>query len=123
MRPRTVAYCHCTDCRRWTGGPVGAFAAFAKEDVELSPTQPDGFTAVPGVIRWSCKSCGSPLAAQFDYLPGQTYVPLGVLDNAHEFSPEIHCHADNALEWLHITDELPRAAASGREILNASNDD
>ena len=32
--PQMVAYCHCQDCRRATGAPVAAFAAFEVEDLE-----------------------------------------------------------------------------------------
>jgi hypothetical protein len=70
-----------------------------------------------------CPKCGSPLAASYDYLPGQTYVPIGVLDQADQFAPEQHSHADSALPWLHITDDLPRFSASGRGRLNAATSD
>ena len=55
--------------------------------------------------------------ATYDYLPDQTYVPLGVLDQADTLAPQLHCHADSALPWLHIDDDLPRSAASGRDTL------
>ncbi|MBT0955888.1 GFA family protein [Alphaproteobacteria bacterium KMM 3653] len=117
QRPRTVVYCHCADCRRWTGAPVGAFAAFGPGDVTLTPP-PAPLTAVKGVDRWSCPTCGSPLAAQFDYLPDQTYVPVGILDQAESLAPELHCHADSRLPWLTLTDGLHQAPASARSTLN-----
>ena len=57
--------------------------------------------------------------ATFDYLPEQVYVPLGVLDQADQLAPEVHCHADKTLPWLHIEDETDRIAGSGRASLNA----
>ncbi|MEL7347769.1 MAG: GFA family protein [Pseudomonadota bacterium] len=117
--PLTVAYCHCTDCRRWTGAPVAAFAAFDASAVQILP-DPGPVTVVPGVDRWFCRICGSPLAARFDYLPGQIYVPLGILDQAAEIEPQMHAHADAQLPWLHLADGLPREAASARGALNAS---
>jgi hypothetical protein len=116
--PRTVAYCHCADCRRWTGGAVGTFAAF--DDSALEGELGPGFSCHPGVERWNCRACGSPLAARFDYLPGQVYVPLGILDQAAGLAPQIHCHAESRLPWLHIQDGLERAAGSGRDALNKS---
>ncbi len=117
-QPQTVAHCHCTDCRRWTGGPVAAFAAFDR--AALTATPPLGMPAVHtvGVERWNCRACGSPLAAQFDYLPDQVYVPLGVIDQIDAMAPELHCHADAAPVWLHITDDLPRQTGSARATLN-----
>ncbi len=65
-----------------------------------------------GVRRVFCPDCGSPLAAWFDYLPGQVYLPLGILDQAAELPPEIHSHSDAQLPWLKIEDGLERAANS-----------
>ena len=111
--PEVVAYCHCEDCRRWTGAPAPAFAAFAK--VTLSPA--GKCFERGGVQRWTCPDCGSPMAAQFDYLPGQTYVPLGVLEGAGGLRPALHCHADKALTWAIHEDGLPRVDGSAREVL------
>lgn len=74
-------------------------------------------SASQGVERWFCKQCGSPLAAYFAYLPDQIYIPLGVLDYADRFAPQVHCHADAALLWLHIADDLTRVTGSAREVL------
>jgi hypothetical protein len=115
----TASYCHCTDCRRWTGAPVAAFAAVAAETLVL-PGNAALFDSGSGVQRWTCPACGSPLACAFDYLPGQVYLPLGVLDQADALPPRLHSHADAALPWLHISDDLPRAHASARASLNAS---
>ncbi|MEX0348736.1 MAG: GFA family protein [Paracoccaceae bacterium] len=116
--PLTVAYCHCADCRRWTGAPVGAFVAFDQNDLVTEPVLDSGVSHNPGVRRWNCDRCGSPLAATFDYLPGQVYVPIGLLDQADDMPPRLHCHADKGLRWLHISDGLERATGSGRDVLN-----
>ena len=116
--PQTVAYCHCSDCRRWTGGPVAAFAAFDRSALSAAPTLPAPTVHNSGVERWNCPACGSPLAAQFDYLPTQVYVPLGVIDQIDALAPQIHCHADRAPHWLHLADDLPREAGSARATLN-----
>lgn len=120
--PLTVAYCHCGDCRRWTGGPVGAFAAFRENDLMATPDQGAGVSHTPGVSRWNCADCGSPLMARFDYLPGQVYVPLGVLDQAEDLPPQLHCHTGSCYSWLRIEDGLDRAERSGRDQLNEVRD-
>lgn len=117
--PLTVAYCHCADCRRWTGAPVGAFAAFNRADLTTEPALGAGTSHHPAVRRWNCDHCGSPLAATFDYLPGQIYVPIGLLDQADALPPKIHCHADKGMPWLHIADDIERATGSGRDALNS----
>lgn len=70
--------------------------------------------------RWTCATCGSPLAARFDYLPGQIYVPIGILDQAAELAPQLHCHAAQTLPWLCLNDDLPRSAGSARAVLTAN---
>ena len=116
--PQVVTYCHCTDCRRLTGAPVAAFAAFPAGSVTVAP-DPGTVSARAGVVRRFCRACGSPLTAEFDYLPGQVYVPLGVLDDAAALPPALHAHAGARLPWLTIADELPRADASARAGLGA----
>lgn len=117
--PVTVAYCHCSDCRRWTGAPVATFAALPLQSLTLSP-DPGSRSAVQGVERWNCPDCGSPLAARFSYLPDQIYVPIGIIDQAGDLPPALHCHADNRLPWLHLADDLPQHGASGRAALLSS---
>lgn len=117
--PLSVAYCHCSDCRRWTGAPVAAFAALPADALVIDP-DPGPLSAVPGVERWVCPMCGSPLAARFDYLPGHVYVPLGVLDQAADLPPKVHAHAGDRLPWLHIADDLPRPSGSARDMLGSA---
>ena len=95
---------------------MAAFAAFARDDVAAQ--LPTAFRGAPGVERWTCPTCHAPLAAAFDYLPDQVYVPVGIIDRAEEMVPQMHSHAGSALPWLHIADDLPRATASGRGTLN-----
>lgn len=121
--PLTAAYCHCRDCRRWTGAPVGAFAAFLPAALSADPPLGAGISLAPGVRRWNCPTCGSPLAARFDYLPRQVFIPLGIIDQADQIAPQNHCHAAAALPWLHLSDDLPRDASSARERLNATRKD
>ncbi|WP_299648590.1 GFA family protein [uncultured Tateyamaria sp.] len=118
--PITVAYCHCSDCRRWTGAPVAAFAAVDRADV--IDQLPDAFRAVPTVERWTCPTCHAPLGAAFDYLPGQVYVPVGIIDQVEQLAPAMHSHAQSALPWLHIADDLPRAGGSARGALNSASE-
>ena len=116
--PITVAYCHCTDCRRLSGAPVSAFAAFGPGDLIWTPALGAGRSHAPGVRRWFCEACGSPLAATYDYLPGQLYVPVGRFDQVDALPPRSHSHAGCQVPWLHLIVDLPRSRASGRDLLN-----
>jgi hypothetical protein len=116
--PTAIGYCHCTDCRRVTGAPVAAFAAFATSAVTFLPNEGRAVHVNPGVTRSFCETCGSPLSGRYDYLPDTVYVPLGLLDQADGFSPELHAHYGSKLAWLHLDDDLERHSGSARSRLN-----
>ena len=117
-----VPYCHCSDCRRLTGAPAAAFAAFSEDAVSIRPARPLVTPADAGVRRSFCSDSGSPLAAWFDYLPGQVYVPLGLLDKASDFPAQMHSHVDAKLPWLEIADDAKRGEGSSRAGLVAAFD-
>ena len=116
--PRVVSYCHCSDCRRVTGAPFAAFVAFDEGVVRAVPGWGEPVCHNPGVKRCFCCACGSPLGAVFHYLPDQHYAPIGILDQAADLPPAPHSHANSALPWLHLTDDLPHVAASARDALS-----
>ncbi len=117
-QPLTVVYCHCDDCRRATGGPVAAFAALDERVVTFKPNEGREIAINPGVSRTFCAECGSSLTGRYDYLPGQIYISLGIIDQANTLAPKIHSHESERLTWLHIDDDLQRMATSARSKIN-----
>ena len=117
QEPQAVAYCHCIDCRRVTGAPVAVFAAFNERAVTFTPNEGRKVAVNPGVERTFCVDCGSPLAGRYDYLPGQVYIAVGVLDQAVDLVPQLHAHESQRLKWLHIDDNLERFTTSSRSRL------
>ena len=115
--PKAIAYCHCTDCRRVTGAPVAAFAAFDEVAVTFTPSEGRRVAVNPGVTRTFCETCGSPLAGRYDYLAGTVYIAVGVLDQANDLVPQLHAHESQRLTWLHIDDDLQRFSGSARSLL------
>lgn len=115
--PGSVTYCHCGDCRRVTGAPVAAFAAFNEADVYFEPNEGKSVSVNPGVRRSFCESCGTPLTGRYDYLPGTVYIAIGLIDQADQFSPQTHAHDANRLPWLTIEDNCQRFLASARSKL------
>lgn len=116
--PKTVTYCHCSDCRRVTGAPVAAFAAFDEKTISFSPNEGREISINPGVIRSFCDMCGSPITGRYDYIPNTVYIGIGLLDQADDYPPELHSHEGNRLNWLHIDDTLERHPGSARTALN-----
>ncbi len=118
--PSDVTYCHCADCRRVTGAPVAVFAAFGDDEIRFEPPLGAPISVTSGVTRWFCRDCGSPLAGRYAYLPGQTYVAIGLLDQAADLPPQMHAHAEARLPWLALQDDLPKVEGSARDGLNTA---
>ncbi len=120
--PLQVIYCHCDDCRRWTGAAAPVFAAFADDVVDGLAALGPGKSFAKGVDRWNCAKCGSPLVGRFDYVPGQSWVPLGVIEDASGLKPEFHCFAERRHDWVPAAG-LPGSNGTGRDALNAAAHD
>ena len=118
--PQIVTYCHCHDCRRLSGAPVSAFAAFGENDITFEPDEGQTVEVVQGARRSFCRQCGSSTIAHYDYAPGQVFVPIGILDQADQIAPVQHAHAGRCLSWLKIDDTAERIAESSRTQLAAA---
>jgi len=63
-----------------------------------------------------CADCRR-VTGRYDYLPGQVYIAIGILDQADDLAPQLHAHEAQRLDWLHIEDDLERFATSSRSRL------
>ena len=77
-------------------------------------------SAKDGVSRWFCRSCGSPLAAQFDYLPGHIYVPIGILDQADRLQPDVQGFTGARLPWIKLDTHNPIFPRTARDFVMAA---
>ena len=103
-----VIYCHCRDCRRWSGAPVSLFAGYRTEQVEIERGTPKVYCSSPGVSRSFCGDCGAALSYEDERLPGEVYMPTGVFDDPELFEPEVHDWDSQRLGWFDVRDGLPR---------------
>lgn len=86
-QPRGMGYCHCQDCRSWSGAPVNAFTIWDRDAVEV--VEGAAFLATYQKTERSqrhyCSSCGGhvmtvhPTFSVVDVyaatLPALTFVP------------------------------------------------
>lgn len=58
--PQGMGYCHCSDCRHWSAGPVNAFSLWKPEDVEVVRGKDllTTFSKSPNSQRQFCSRCG-----------------------------------------------------------------
>lgn len=112
--PDVVVYCHCDDCRRWSGAPVSALVGCSMDQVQMLGEPPEVYVSSPGVSRSFCGNCGASLAYEDEKLPGEIYLLLGILDEPEKFEPQRHSWFSRKLNWLHLEDDAPRHQESSR---------
>ncbi len=70
--------CHCSMCRRWSGGPM--FAVHCGTDVQFSGAAPATFRSSDRAERGFCPSCGTHLF--YHLLPSNEYMlPAGLFQD------------------------------------------
>lgn len=97
--PRFVSQCHCNSCRRASSAPSVAWAGFRDEQVTLSGDNLRSFASSPGVSRFFCGVCGSPIAFRGAAWPGETHIPVCALEEADALPPTSDHFAEEKLSW------------------------
>jgi hypothetical protein len=108
--PSRVSYCHCSQCRRFTGSPVFAAALVARETLVIEG-EPREYRSSQHGIRQFCGTCGSSLFFAFDTRADQIEILLGTLDDAADVVPTFHGFDAARIPWFDVKDDLPRHAA------------
>jgi len=103
-----ACFCHCDDCRRNCSAPVVAFIGVALSDFEWTGAKPKAYSSSAGVTRHFCGTCGTPMAFQAEHYTGEIHIYAANLDDPNAFGPEFHVHYSEKLEWLHMSDDLPK---------------
>ncbi|MGH6960301.1 MAG: GFA family protein, partial [Dongiaceae bacterium] len=113
--PRWTAHCHCRDCRRSTGTAFATYVGVARERFAWSGETPQQFHSSPGVIRWFCGRCGTPLTYQGERWADEMHVLAGTLDDPAALQPQAHVYVAHQLPWLKLADGLPRFPTTAGE--------
>ena len=109
-----ACYCHCDDCRRNCAAPVVAFIGVRLEDFQWTGNTPGTHNSSPGVNRFFCSTCGTPMAFQAEHYPGEIHVYAASLENPEDFKPDFHVHSSEKLSWLSLNDDLPKHLHSSK---------
>lgn len=101
-----VAHCHCSMCRRASGGTVNTWVTVEKTHFRWLAGEPKTYRSSERAQRFFCPTCGAQLVFAFDdseYLD----VTVATLDRAHSVVPTRHVWYGNRLPWLHLDEHLP----------------
>lgn len=103
--PRYAGYCHCTMCRRATGGPFAVLVQVKLSQIEWT-APPAVYRSSPIAERGFCPICGSPLFLQYDDSEF-IRVTAGTLDHPDRIMPAGHYGIESRLPWADCGTGLP----------------
>ncbi|ASY59147.1 MULTISPECIES: GFA family protein [Sinorhizobium] len=95
--PSHIGYCHCSMCRRATGGPSAVLVRAHDAEIEWS-TPPAVYRSSPIAVRGFCPDCGSPLFLKYDGR-ASVHFTLGSFDRPEELAPSGHYGIESRLAW------------------------
>ena len=104
--PAVIGYCHCDDCKVWSGAPINAFSLWAPDNVRITKGEANvgAFNKTENSYRKFCKVCGGHLMTDH---PGMKLVDVyaSVIQGfTHE--PTLHVHYGNKM--VSVKDGLPK---------------
>lgn len=104
-----VGYCHCSECRKWSGSAFATGGLVSAGDFEVISGE-----ELVSCYRQSeetdlcfCSACGASLYSRKLKL-GSYIVRLGILDDAPTQRPNVHIFAASKAPWFEITDQLAK---------------
>lgn len=104
--PAAMGYCHCSDCRHWSAGPINAFSLWPPASVKVVAGQDQiaTYNKTERSDRKWCKSCGGHLMTNHPAM-GLVDVYAAILPSL-AFKPQLHVfYADKVVS---IKDGLPK---------------
>lgn len=103
--PVAEGFCHCNDCRAWSGTPVTAYALWPSAQVTIAG-EIDSYTRTGTTHRKSCAACGSLIAAEIPATGLTDVFPVRLEGRA--FRPRAHVHYSARI--IDMQDGLPKFA-------------
>lgn len=103
--PTHICYCHCSMCRRATGGPFAVLVRVESGDVKWT-SPPASHRSSPIARRGFCPVCGTPLYLQYDD-DSRIRLTIGSVDWPDGFAPQSHYGVEGRLAWVDCSNELP----------------
>lgn len=106
---RSVRYCHCMNCRKFSGTAYAAWGLAETSQLTVTPSAPNvsKFNSGGG-HRVFCAACGSPLWYEPTGRPQLRGIPLGAIDEGSVPKPEMHVWTKSKVAWASILGDLPQ---------------
>lgn len=102
-----IAHCHCSICRRSSGGIVTTWLTVPLDSFEWLSGTPKTFASSPSCVRSFCPDCGAQLALLTTRSPNTVDVTVATLDEPESAPADRHIWVQNRLPWLQLDTQLP----------------
>ena len=105
-----IAHCHCSICRRTSGGIVTTWISVPIASFQWTEGSPTPYDSGPTCVRYFCNNCGAQLALLSRNSPELIDVTVATFDHPELAPANRHIWTDNRLPWLHLDEQLPEEA-------------
>lgn len=104
-----LGYCHCSECRKWSGSAFAAGGRVNSGDFEIISGEEfvSFYPKSEATSLGFCSSCGASLFSK-KHKQDKYVVRLGILDDVPTRKPNVHIFAASKAPWFEITDELDK---------------
>ncbi|WP_374979375.1 GFA family protein [Pseudomonas solani] len=102
-----IAHCHCSDCRRTSGGIVTTWITVPLASFTWTRGEPAEYHSSPGCSRYFCGGCGCLLGLFTQQAPDTMDVTTATMDDVAQALPDRHIWVRSRLPWLHLDPGLP----------------
>jgi hypothetical protein len=102
-----IAHCHCSICRRTTGGIVTTWATVPLKSFRWTAGTPAEYASSKVAVRYFCPGCGSQLAFFTLLAPDTLDLTVATLDRPEDTPADRHIWVKNRLPWLKLDPQLP----------------
>ncbi len=106
-RPNRVVHCHCTMCRRASGGTVVTWAIVPAERFRFTAGTPATYRSSPRATRRFCPTCGAQIIFAEEARAREIDITVATLDDPAACPADHHVWLENRIPWLHLDENLP----------------
>ncbi len=106
--PKHAALCHCSDCRKSSGAPMVAWAAYSEGDFKVTKGEAKTHNSSGVSMRSFCGECGTGLYfTNAENLPGIVDIQSATLDDPDAVKMQVHIQIADRIGWMEAAHTLP----------------
>lgn len=102
-----IAHCHCSICRRVSGGLVVTWLTLPRSGFQWLTGEPNCYVAPASCSRYFCGQCGAHVALVTTHSAQTIDVTVATLDHPEWVRANRHIWVGSRLPWLHLDEDLP----------------